>query len=108
MSEYPMARRDTRVRFSVDYGSPQASEDPEMVPGYPRSVSFPVLEPQPIHSPRARDPSVAHSRRATWTQSSQFSPPQGYIRNPNFDRYWGQLRDDVDYIPHARPAPPGN
>ncbi|KAG8747427.1 hypothetical protein FRC10_001098 [Ceratobasidium sp. 414] len=108
MSEYPMARRDTRVRFSFDHGSPQAGGNHlENDSEYPRSSSFPILEPQPIHSPRTHDSQFTHSRRATWAQPGQFSPPQGYIQNPNFDRYWGRVRDGADYVQSARPVPPG-
>ncbi|KAG8705603.1 hypothetical protein FRC08_001582 [Ceratobasidium sp. 394] len=108
MSEHPMARRDTRVRFSFDHGSPQAGgSHPESDPGYPRSSSFPILEPQPVHSPHTHDPLFTHSRRATWAQPSQFSPPQGYIQNPNFDRYWGRVRDDADRVRPTQPVPPG-
>ncbi|KAG9081088.1 hypothetical protein FRC06_005835 [Ceratobasidium sp. 370] len=104
MSEYPMVRRDTRVRFSLDHGSPQAGGNrPENDP----SSSFPILEPQPVHSPRTHEPSFTHSRRATWTQPSQFSPPQGYIQNPNFDGYWGRVRDEADYVRSTRPVPQG-
>jgi hypothetical protein len=109
MSEYPMTRRDTRVRFSFNHGTPQPTgSHPESDQGHPRRGSFPILEPEPVHSPRAHDPPFARSRRATWTQEGPFSPPQGYIQNPNFNGQWDRSGNGSNFHPHARRMPPGN
>ncbi|QRV87456.1 pheromone-regulated membrane protein [Ceratobasidium sp. AG-Ba] len=108
MSNHQTARRDTRVRFSVDGGIPQAGNGH---PGHPepsRPTSFPVMEPPPVHSPRAREPPFNRPRRATWTQANEFSPTRGYRRNPNFDEHSDRVRRESGYVPAVRPMPSGN
>lgn len=110
MSQYPLTRRDTRVRFSIDHGSPHAGDPPNDAE-YRRHASFPVAEPEPAHTQRTHGPLSTHSRRSTWTQAGQapFSPPQGYIQNPYFDPQWGGYTSsqEASSIPPVRPVPPG-
>lgn len=111
MSSYPLARRDTRVRFSMDHGHLQAedvNDHPQDDPGYYRPASFPPAEPEPAHTPRSRDTPSGRSRRATWTQSSSLPAPQGYVQNPNFDPRWDRPAHPSNFIPSVRPMPHGS
>lgn len=107
MSSHPLTRRDTRVRFSMDHGrteesSNRAQDDSEHL----RLDSRPPAEPEPAHAPRAHNVLPGRSRRASWTQPSSVHPPQGYLRNPNFDAQWDRP-EHSNHIPSVKPMPPG-
>ncbi|CAE6485555.1 unnamed protein product [Rhizoctonia solani] len=107
MSQHPLARRDTRVRFSIDDGNPQAGDNPPGDGEHRQSNSFPVIHPEHVHVPRAHDP-VSHLGRSTWSQPGPFSPPQGYYPNPYFDGQWNGRGHGTGSVQAARPMPPGS
>lgn len=88
MSQYPLTRRDTRVRFSVDHvNSPVGDNLPDDMD---HRQPFPITRPEFAHITRTHEPPLTHSRRASWAPPGLLSPPQGYIRNPHFDEaQWG-------------------
>ncbi|CEL59355.1 Pheromone-regulated membrane protein 10 OS=Candida glabrata (strain ATCC 2001 / CBS 138 / JCM 3761 / NBRC 0622 / NRRL Y-65) GN=CAGL0G04433g PE=3 SV=1 [Rhizoctonia solani AG-1 IB] len=107
MSQHPLARRDTRVRFSIDDGNPRAGYNAPEEMEYYQDSTLPVNVPEPVHSPRTRDPGT-HSRRSTWSQPESFTLPQGYNLNPHFDSQWFRSGRDSDSIQPVRPMPPGS
>jgi hypothetical protein len=107
MYQHPLIRRDTRVRFSVDHGGPQASNNSPDDANY-QPATFPVLQPEPAHISRTHDPPPTHSQRATWAQPGPISPPQGYIQNPHFNAQWSGHGQEASPVPSARPMPPGS
>ncbi|KEP55710.1 putative pheromone-regulated membrane protein [Rhizoctonia solani 123E] len=107
MSQHPLTRRDTRVRFSINNGSTQVGGNSPEEREYHQSSSFPMNPPEPAHAPRTHDP-VSRSRRSTWSQPEQFSAPQGYYPNPYFDGQWGGYDEDREHVQATRPVPPGS
>ncbi|KAH7343993.1 hypothetical protein B0J17DRAFT_644935 [Rhizoctonia solani] len=107
MSQYPLTRRDTRVRFSIDNGNIQAGDSPPRGGEHRQSNSFPVIPPESVHAPRTHNPTF-HSRHSTWSQPEPFSPPHGYYPNPRFDGQWNERSQDARSVQAARPMPPGS
>ncbi|KAJ1308449.1 hypothetical protein OPQ81_004153 [Rhizoctonia solani] len=107
MSRHPLTRRDTRVRFSIDNGSPLVGDNPPGNMEYRRGDSFPVNTPEPVHTPRTHEP-VTRSRSSTWSQPGPFSPPRGYYPNPYFDGKWGGGIQDAGTAQPVRPMVPGS
>ncbi|CAE7214069.1 unnamed protein product, partial [Rhizoctonia solani] len=102
-SQYPLTRRNTRVRFSI--AGPEVGVGPLGEREQRQSNSFPIDSPEPVHAPRTRD---SHSRRSTWSQPEPFSPPHGYYPNPRFDEQWGGHNQEAGFVQPTRPVPPGS
>ncbi|KAG8691711.1 hypothetical protein FRC11_011995 [Ceratobasidium sp. 423] len=107
MSQYPLARRDTRVRFSIDNGNPQVGDNPPGDREHRQVNSSSLNPPEPVHAPRAHDP-TSHSRRSTGSQPGPFSPPQGYHPDPHVDGQRIERGHDPGFVQATRPMPPGS
>ncbi|GAB1523621.1 pheromone-regulated protein prm10 [Rhizoctonia solani] len=107
MSQHPLARRDTRVRFSIDRGGPETGSNLSEGADYPQDSAFPVNAPEPVHSPHTRDTST-HSRGTTWPQPGSLPPPNGDYTNSRFDGPWAGRDQNLGSLQATRPMPPGS
>lgn len=105
MSQHPLARRDTRVRFSIDNVGSQVGDNPPRDEEHFQSNSFLMNPPEPVYAPRTHNPAT-RSRRSTWSQPGPFSPPQTYYPDPYSDGQWGGRAQDMRSTQAARPMPP--
>ncbi|KAF8709577.1 hypothetical protein RHS03_03203, partial [Rhizoctonia solani] len=107
MSQHPLTRRDTRVRFSIDHGGPETESNLSEGADYPQDSAFPVNAPEPVYSPHTRDTST-HSRGTTWPQPGSLPPPNGEYTNSRFDGPWAGRDQNLGSLQATRPMPPGS